>query len=296
MKKQLFIFFTAALLVFAFHFSADAATISKVNTTQALVDLEGESTQVGAEFFALNASGKRVALLSVKRVQGGKALMLIKKGKASAGDSLQARKAMGKSTRKSNVEDSSESSDVGFRTRSDLAGGVLLGYAMNSMSMTVQVGTTTAPVSMTDSSFSFKGFVDYDLSPTVTVRAASGYETFSVKGSIDQALCDGTTSCKASFSYIPFEGSAHYNFMTGNTKAWVGLGYSFLMELGRSVNIPNLAGSGKTNQIIFFSAGADFKSGKSSFIPLVLEYGSFPGSSSVKASAIYLRTGYGFAF
>lgn len=297
MKKPLFIFFTAALLVFMFNFSARAATISKINATQALVDLEGESAQVGAEFFAINASGKRVALLSVKRAQGGKALMLVKKGKANVGDTLQVRKVAGKTKPKATDEESSEdSSSDNFQRHSNLAGGVLLGYGMNTMAMTVQVGTSREDVSMKDSSFSVKGFVDYNLSPTITVRAATGYETFAVKGSIQTALCNGSANCQANFSYVPFEGSVHYNFMTGNTKAWVGLGYSFLMEIGRSVNIPNLSGSGKTNQIILFSAGADLKMGKTSFIPVVLEYGNFPGSSSVKASAIYLRTGYGFSF
>lgn len=296
MKTPLFVFFTAALLVFLFNFSAHSATISKINSTQALVDLEGESTSVGAEFFAVNASGKKVAILAVKKVQGGKALMSIKKGKASAGDTLQARHVSGKAKPKAVTEDDSSHEDSEYTKHSDLAGGVLLGYGMNTMSMTVQVGGLKEDASMKDSSFSVKAFVDYSLSPSITVRAATGYETFNAKGSIPQALCDGSTSCQANFSYLPFEGSAHYNFITGNTKAWVGIGYSFLMEIGRNVNIPNLAGSGKTNQIILFSAGADFKSGKSSFIPVVLEYGSFPGSSSVKASAIYLRTGYGFSF
>lgn len=285
MNQALKIFF----LSFAFFsFSiAKAAQVSKVNQTQAIVELQGEPAEIGGEFYSLNADGKKVSLLVVKQVKGDRALMLIKKGKATVGDSVQAKAAVSKSA-------SAEKRKL--RKRTPLSGGLLASYAMSTMSMSVQVGTVKEDVKMSNSSFGLKAYLDYDLSPTITVRGATGYETFATKGTITQSLCDGTTNCQANYNYLPLEGSAHYNFMTGNTRAWVGLGYSFLIEMSKSVNIPNLNAENKTNQMILFSLGADIRSGATNFIPIVVEYAMFPGSTNVVASAIYVRAGYGFSF
>ena len=281
---------TSLFLFFLFLISgyAQAAQVSKVNQTQAIVDLQGEVTSPGAEFYSVNSDGKKVSLLVVKQIKGERALMLIKKGKATVGESVQAKSAA-----------SAKKSSGAKRTlsrRSTLSGGILGSYAMSTMSMAVQVATVKEDVKMTDSSFGAKIFVDYDLSPSITIRAATGYETFAAKGTITTELCGGTNDCHANYNYLPLEGSAHYNFMTGDNRAWVGLGYSFLIEMSRDVNIPNLNSENKTNQSILFSLGADFKMGASNFIPVVVEYAMFPGSTNVTASATYVRAGYGFSF
>jgi hypothetical protein len=143
-----------------------------------------------------------------------------------------------------------------------------------------------------------KGFYDYQLSPAITVRGATGLEGFSVTGSTVNQICEkGTsTTCTVAFNYLAFEGSAHYNFLTGKTKAWLGLGYSFLLAASKQNNIPNLSSDSSTNQMLLAGAGADIGLSGGSFIPVVVEYGIFPGSSNVNASAINLRTGYGFHF
>jgi hypothetical protein len=48
--------------------------------------------------------------------------------------------------------------------------------------------------------------------------------------------------------------------------------------------------------MILFSTGVDIGLNKGAFIPLVLEYGMFPGSTDVKASSIFARAGYGWNF
>ena len=295
------------LIFFSFLMMAgpsQAAQISKVNNTQAIVNLQGESTSAGAEFYALNSAGKKVAILQVKQVKGDRALMMIKKGKASVGQTLQTKAASAATANSSATasgdpteEDMPTVKSSSIRKKTKLKGGVLVGYAMSTMTMSVQVGTERDDIKMTDSSFGVKAFVDYSLSPSINIRGATGYETFAAKGTIPRPNClGGTPNCQANYNYLPIEGSAHYNFMTGNTRAWAGLGYSFLIELSRNVNIPNLNSENKTNQMILFGLGADFRSGKTNFIPVVLEYAMFPGSTNVSANAIYLRTGYGFVF
>lgn len=265
-----------------------AAKVIKSNSTQALVDTEGETMTSGSEYYAINANGKKVAILVVKQSKGEKALLMIQKGRTSAGDTLQSKPS------RSNGDQPVDSTIS--RKKYSLAGGVLAGYAQSTMSMSVQSGTSKEDIKMTDTSYSVKVFADYDLSPTLTVRGASGYETFAAKGTINQALCAGTSSCHANYNYLPLEGSLHYNFSPGKTKMWVGLGYSFLIEMSRDVNIPNLNSESKTNQMLLFGLGADFKLSGKSFVPVVLEYATFPGSTNVTASAIYLRAGYGFGF
>lgn len=276
----------AFILICSFAPFSFAAKVLKANNTQALVDTEGESIEAGSQFYAINPAGKKVAIMVAKQVKGSKALMTISKGRATAGDTVQAKPA------------TASAADVPVsRRKYTLAGGVMAGYAMSNMSMSVQSGTLKEDIKMSDSSFNLKVFADYDLSPSLTVRGASGYETFAAKGTIAQALCTGSsTSCHANYTYLPLEGSVHYNFMTGKTKAWAGLGYSFLVEIGRDVNIPNLNSDSKTNQMILLGVGADFRMSGKTFIPVVLEYATFPGSTNVTASAIYLRAGYGFGF
>jgi hypothetical protein len=159
----------------------------------------------------------------------------------------------------------------------------------------------SAATTLTGSSFSFKGFVDYDFSSELTFRGAVGLEPFTVSGDATSNglnICDDGTSstCKVNFNYIAFEGSIHYNFLTGKNRAWAGLGYSYMLTASKTINIPNVQTSGSTNQMILVSVGGDFNIGKKgSFIPVVVEYGTIPGDN-VKASAIYLRGGYGFSF
>lgn len=274
---------------------AHSAEITKANSKSAIVSVGDLKMSQGDEFFAINSEGKRTALLVVSKVTSKFALMQIKKGKIQVGQTVAPRKSAtpAKANPESKVVAEEDDSDLPTR-RNTFHGGVLFGYAMNTMSLTVQTGSSREDITMTDSSFSLKPFVDYHLSPSLTVRGATGYETFNVKGTLSNALCSGSTNCQAQYSYLPLEGSAQYNFMNQSTRAYVGLGYSFLIELNRSVNIPNLNSESKTNQMIMASIGADFALKNKKFIPVVFEYATFPGSTNVKASALYLRVGYGF--
>ena len=298
---------TFALTLLGFPATSFAASISQLKGSKVLVQLEGDAAKAGQDFYVLDSNGKRVALVRINQVKGDKAVGEVTKGTAILGGVMKLKTAATETTerpkaapvKKSRVEDVESNSTSSSRKK--LSGGVLLGYAMNNMSLTVQDPTTPSlkeDVKLKDSSFSLKGFADYDLSKSFTLRFASGLETFAVKGSTTAAICDdrGSTSCEVSFNYLALEGSAHYNLMTGNTRAWLGVGYSFLLQMSKKVNIPNLSADGSTNQMILISAGTDIGMSGGSFIPIVVEYGMFPGSSNVVANAIYVRGGYGFNF
>lgn len=280
---------------------AFAGSVSQLKGSKALIQLEGEPAQAGQEFYVLDSNGKRIALIKISQVKGDRAIGEVTKGTAVLGASTKLKARPGEHSPPNEPRTTSASSSTNSTKRKKISGGVLAGYAMNSMKLTVQ--NPSAPlikedVTLTDSSFSVKAFADYDLSPEFTIRAATGYESFAVKGSTAVAICSNGASkdCKVAFDYLTFEGSAHYNFITGSTRAWAGLGYAFLLQMAKSLDVPNLSADGGQNQMILISAGADFGLSGGSFIPVVLEYGMFPGSSNVVASAIYARVGYGFNF
>lgn len=295
MKKISLLFGTLVFLLSSFTW---AAQVTKVSGKKVLIKLEGFSLTVGTNYYLLSSDGKKKAIVEIKQVKNDLALAEIKKGSAEVGYSVQATSAQAKST----TEDPSDKSTA---AKSVWSGGVLGGLSMNSFAMTVQSTTNTAlkaDATMKGTSFGIRGFVDYEYSPSITVRGFAGYEPFAVKGNAlgtgSAKICDAGASeeCTVSFTYLALGGEAHYNFMTGKTRAFVGLGYNFLMAMGKSVNVPNLDTSSSANQMITFIGGADIGLSKGAFIPVTFEYGMFPGSASVVASAMYLRAGYGMSF
>lgn len=315
LNKNIFWILTLSCF-FGFNSAVNAANISKMKGAKVLILMDGSNFTEGEELYALNSNGKKSAIIKITQVKGEKAIGEITKGKAEEGFSVIPKSASAAGGTKTAATESdhtdSESADSGsnktFARRKKMAGGVLVGYSMNSMSLTAQYQPSassalrSASTDLKGSSFSIKGFGDYDIMPEVTIRGSIGLEPFDAKGdattSSGQNICgDGaSSSCTVSFNYISFEGSIHYNFLTGKNRVWVGAGYAFMFTASKSLNIPNLQTSGSTNQMMLASVGADFGIGKKGhFIPVVAEYGYIPGDN-VKASAIYLRAGYGLPF
>jgi hypothetical protein len=282
--------------------SALAASVTQVKGTKLMIQLDGMQTEPGAELYILNEEGKKVGLVQVKQVRGDKALAEITKGKAAAGAQVQAKgvsSAAAAGSAATEPRGGGSASGSSASKKGKKVGGILAGYAMNNMSLTAQYNAgNKEDLTMKDSGFSLKGFYDYEVSPAFTIRAATGLEMFSVKGTTSLNICENGTSksCEVSFNYLAAEASAHYNLTNGSFKAWVGLGYSFLFAVSKKSNVPNLSSDSSTNQMILISGGADIWTSKTAFFPVVVEYGMFPGSSNVKADALFVRGGYGFTF
>lgn len=275
-----------------------AASVTKVKGTQVILQLSGESFSAGQKMY-LTSGGKKIAYVEIVKSRGNLALAKILKGRAVVGAST-----MGSSGSSQASSGSSEStpSRRGANPFVQPRWGILGGLSMNSMSLTAQYNPGVmreANVSMSGMSFNLKAFYDYDYSDMITIRAGAGMESFSAKGSATSALgdiCgDGTTSeCKADFMYLDLDGTAQFNLSkTASSRYWAGIGYAFLITMSKTINIPNLSATGSTNQMILIGGGADFAMGGGSFIPVSLEYAYIPGEN-VKASAIIIRTGYGF--
>lgn len=285
-----------------------AAEVVQVKGTKALLQVSGLNVQVGTQLYVLSSEGKKIGIVEVKQVKGGKAIAEILKGRAEVGGAVQGKGGAAAATATAakdtptdtETRETSEDDSGAPTKKKKFAVGALLGMAMNSFAMNIGPTTSTArdAGTMSGSGFNIKGFGDYDFTKKLTIRAAAGIETFAAKGSIAHTYCDSGTSanCSVNFMYLGLEGSGHYNYLTGKTKAWVGLGYSYLLQISSSKNIPNLDTGTGSNQMILISTGADIGLSKGRFIPIVVEYGWFPGSADVKASSIFIRGGYGFPF
>jgi len=291
--------------------SSFAASVSQVKGNKLLIQLDGLQVAQGSELYVLNEDGKKIGLVQVRQVKGDKALAEITKGRAVVGAPMQVKgapaaaapaptdSASPDATATAETETAASATPASKTKKGKHVGGILAGYSMDSMNLTVQYNSgVKEEANLKDSGFSLKGFYDYSISPAFTIRLASGLEMFSAKGTTQATICENGTSknCEVSFNYLAMEGSAHYNITQGPMKIWAGLGYSFLFAVSKKNNIPNLSSDSSTNQMILISAGGDFWTSKTSFFPVVVEYGMFPGSSNVKADGIFLRAGYGFTF
>lgn len=273
------------LLIFSMAHTAWAARVAKVQGKKVLITLEGENYQSGQTLYAVNSAGKRTGLIRIQSVKGSRALGQILKGRAVAGSTLAER---GTPAKKQSTEETPDDGLMESGRSGQKGYGVLLGFATQSMSLKVGGADTN----LKGTAFSVKGYYDYDLNSSLKLRLAAGLEPFSVKGTT-VASCSGSTSCTAEYTYLGFEGFGQYNITKGPTRWWAGVGYSFLVAASKKVNIAEIQSSGSSNQIMLIGFGADFKMGKAT-IPFSLEYGMFPGSTNVKASSIFIRSGYGF--
>lgn len=298
-------FFLTVLFGLMLGATADATSVVQVKGTKALISLDGMQAQPGTELYAINAEQKRKGLLRVTQVKGDKAVADILQGIAQPGMMI-----IIKSSTPTNVAPAAPpaySSDPAYgnygstdrytRAKKYTKGwGAYGGMAMNSMAVTAKgpLGQSEN-LSMKGNSYNLKGFFDYHMSSSFTLRGATGLETLALNGSVaDTSLCSGSGTCTLSLNYITFEGDAQLNLATTPHRFWLGAGFGFLLAMSTANNITSLQAS-STNQVLLLGAGADFAVGKTAYIPVVLEYGMFP-FAGISLSSIYLRAGYGMKF
>ncbi len=304
--KNIFLILVVIFASYVFFSPAvNAATVTQVKGAKLLIQLDGSDMPADTEFFVTNAEGKKIGLAKIKAVKGDKAVADLLKGKAESGNGVLLKAAP--SSNSSNLTQGQNSgSDVKTRdtralttkTKPKNTGGVLLGLANNTMSLTAQYGTTKESLTMKDSGFIAKGFYDYSLTKDFIARLGAGLQMFSVKGTTSASICNNgaSTSCDVGFTYLVGEAMAQYFLTDGGFKLWGGIGYHFLIAATKKNSVPNLASDTSTNQMISFGGGFDYYMSRNSFIPFSVLYGMFPGSSNVSASTMIIQAGYGFGF
>ena len=280
-----------------------SATISQIKGTRTLIDLEGAEASPGDEFFALNTSHKKTAVLRIRQVKNNKAVADIVQGKVDVGYSLQA-KASAKSENKETTaargeEDSaspSSSRDTSYSRTLKPSYGVLGEYIMNSMQVAVKDALSQKDtVSMSGSSFGVGGFYEYILTRDISLRLLGAIEQFNVAGTSTITGCDSKTSknCDAKIMYASAYGLGKYYFWQSRSRFWAGAGGGFLMAVSKSSTALD-SGAISTNQVLTLAVGGDWQLSRKTNIPISLEYNYFPPSDTVKATNIAIKFGYGW--
>lgn len=298
LKKALII---SALTVFATSTSF-AAVVTTVKGKRALIDLEGDSSEAGDEFFLIDPSStKKTAIIRIIQVKGQKALGEILKGRAAPGNTLQAKgtsrpMSADVTDPSAPVERSARGASGRYLTMLKESYGITGSYIMNSMQAEVSYRDSLnalqrTSASMSGTGFGIGGFYDYPFGDSFAGRAFAGIEQFNVSGDVSAAACSGSTTCDAKINYLSVYGLGKWYFLPGQYRSWVGAGAGFLLALSKSSTALNESQI-STNQTITLAIGTDIQMSRQNYVPVSLEYNMFPDSSTVKASMIILKAGW----
>lgn len=274
--------------------AANAAEIINVKNNKALIRLDETEASAEQEFFALDHDGKKKALLKVTAAKNGKALADILKGKAEVGYTISPRN----SPVSSPSSDDAEHSSTFTRKYTGNSWGLLGSLTQTTMNVSIPVtagSSTMTTIPMTGSNFGVVGFYDYAYQPHLILRGIGGYEQLTANGTSASASCDGSANCNFEVSYLSFYGILRYNYMMNKWKPWVGVNFGMLIAMGKSSNVIDTAGI-TTNQIYGVNTGLDIPLSRKSYLPLSLEYGMFPSSSTVTSSFLTIRAGYAWYY
>lgn len=280
----------SSLILIFFSAVSSAQIIKTVKDQKVLIELQGAQVEPGQDFFAVDASGKKKAIVKIKQIKNDKAIGEVIKGKAEVNLTLQGRKG---ALPKGDSANASASSHRRFKG----TWGALGSYGMDKMDAAFATNNVNYTASMQGTGFGAFGFYEIPMSPEFILRATAGIEQFVATSSVSAAdgtgVCsNGTTSnCNVNIMYLSGYGTARYNLINGSTKLWVGAGLGYLFAASSSSTV--LKTDGLSTYVIVPSLGVDIPF-KKNFIPVVLDYVMFPDSSTVKANAVTIRFGYGW--
>ena len=286
----------AATLVTSIFLSqnAFAARVTQVKGKQILIDLEGESANVGDKFFVM-ISGKKKGLVTITKLGKSKAIASIDKGKAEVGSTVQLAKSGGGSS--SQASDSAQSSGKS-KSHGGSKGkswGVMAGYSMDSQTAKIisPDRLTTLNAAMTGTGTSLIGFADIPYSGSLGFVARGGFETFNVTGNITSAFCTGTTNCTSKITYLTLDALIRYKFGEGKLVPWAGAGIGIYYPISKETTALGDIGM---STLLLVDGGINYNLSATSYIPVVLEYGYFPPSPDVSTHIIAVRVGYGMTW
>lgn len=273
------------LSVCLFSTPAFAIKILQVKNNKVLMDSEGASLNVGDKLMGRDANGKARALIEVTQVKGARALGTVLKGKMSNDLALSPHTPSAGGSRSGDGSRASSSNKT--------SGGIMVGYAMNSM--TVKPSGSTS-ISLTGSSFALSGMYQMTVDGGFGARLLAGYETLVAKGNSSTATCTNSTSCEVDISYLGIEALGKYAFgPASGSQFWVGAGLGFLIAMSKTSNILDTSKI-STNQTIVAALGMDWRLSPTTFIPLQFDYAIYPDNATSSATQMILRAGYGFSF
>jgi hypothetical protein len=284
MKRLAFTTFITLFFTLFFGLSAHAGEVTKIKGKGVLLRLDGESADVGDKFFLVNSAGKKKAIVQITKVKGNQALARVTAGKAEVGMTMIRKDGGG-----GGGSSSTARHGKGLLKNRSYWGG-MLGYGLNNMNVTTQT-TPSISTSMSGSSFGAQGIFDYELFDRVWFRGGAGYQGFSAQSGDS---CVGGT-CNANIGYLDLSFLGRYLFTQDEFRPWAGLGFDMLFPLTKSSTALDSSSMNNTG-VIIIAAGFDWSISPTMYIPVSLEYGMFPKSSTVDANWIVVRAGVAVPF
>lgn len=283
--KSLLLFLLLPLISFS-------QTVSKVGKSEVLFSLEGNAVENDQEFFIVDGSGKKKALVKVTKFNSKQAIAKVLKGKVE--DVKVGMKAAERSP--ANIGETSMTQPSNNRlTKSRNSWGAMGSLMMNSMNAKFSYNGTNQTAAMSGSGFGALGYYDYTINKDLQFRAAGGIEQFSAKQQKDSAVCQKGSSneCNVNISYLSFYGLGKYNVTKSKNRIWLGAGMGYLMAMSKSSTVLDTSLI-TSNQVLTLAMGMDMGLASNQIVPLSVEYSLFPSSSTVSASFISFKVGFGF--
>jgi hypothetical protein len=280
-----------------------AGTVTQVKNNKVMLEFDGETVNVGDQFFILNADGKKVAIVEITAAKNKKALANVLKGKAVIDGSTQAKDSAGGGSGSSGGSSSAASGSSKF-IRNDMTQIAFhLKMMMNSISAKQQDRTLPFPnketVGMQGTNFGFGASVDYKLMSWLKFHGLLSYEMLDVAGTAKFNSCDNKNSpnCNASISYFGFQGLARYDITKSAFNLWTGVGASTKFPLSKKSTAINTDALKQSDSAVF-AFGTDYHINNKSFIPATFEYHYSLNTSEEVPTIDHMSfmVGYGFKF
>lgn len=290
MGQQIALIFTTLLLTV----SGYGFTVSKSNNTGVVFSLDGATVTEGQELYVIDANNVKKLLVKVKKFNSTQALADITKGNPKniqIGFQLIPTRAVASVPADGTQTMNTPKKNALLKPKNSY--GFLASYMMNNMNAKFSYNGTNQTAAMTGSAVGALGFYDYSVNRNLTARVMGGMETFQATQNKDTAVCGKgtTTTCDVKISYFSMYGMGKYNLTKDKNKFWIGGGLGYLLATGKSSTVLDTSMI-SSNQVLTIGAGMDIGLGKN-MIPVALDYSLFPSSSTVSASIISLKFGFG---
>lgn len=262
-----------------------AGQVLKVKGKKILIKLnadEADSMAVGDKLYLTTPSGKKRAIVIIRKKRGRNVIAQMGKGKAKKGMLTQLRKSKSRKRKKQEpmYEEASEVADYESdykKEGSDLLVGLMGGFGSSTQNV-------QGKADMAGSSIAVKGIIDYSLFEDLGVRGRFGLDMFSVAGS------DGSVDYSTNINYLTVDLLLrYYLFKTSSFGMFVngGMGiYSPMSnELTPTATPAITAESIKTTSLLIFGLGAQIPVGGWKLFA-GLDYFYFPKSENVSTQVI----------
>ena len=242
---------------------------------------EVESTFKGDMLYLTTPSGKKRALVLIRKMKGPLVIAQLKKGRAKKGMLTIPKVAKKKRPRKEPIETASEVAETETENEpSNMKFGVLGAFGTATQNV-------TGVADMSGSSMGFKGLFDYNLFDSLGIRARLGLDTISVTGSA------GSSNYATDINYLAIDLLLKYDIYRGDSFGFfvnLGMGIYSPMSTDLGTNAALQADSISTTSLLILGAGASLPfSSWELFVGA--DYLYFPPSDSVDTTVIAAKLG-----